>query len=74
MVYLHALNHAKHKCEPCHKNTFKNKSTGLQYVEGHHLIPLSCQKSFNYSLDVEENVVALCPMCHSKLHHAEIKE
>lgn len=68
-VYQNALAKAHHVCELCHEETFLNKSTNLPYVEGHHLIPLSCNDLFPFSLDVEENVIALCPNCHMKLHH-----
>ena len=47
------------------------KKTGANYVEAHHLIPFSKQAGYPYSLDVEENIVALCPNCHRLLHHAQ---
>jgi 5-methylcytosine-specific restriction protein A len=43
-------------------------------VEAHHLIPIQFQEQFKVSLDVPENVVALCPICHRKLHHAQLGE
>lgn len=49
--------------------TFISKRTQRNYVEAHHLVPFSYQDSFSHSLDVEENIVALCPNCHRKLHH-----
>jgi 5-methylcytosine-specific restriction protein A len=39
------------------------------FVESHHLVPMSLQRKFSVSLDVVENVVALCPNCHRLLHH-----
>lgn len=56
--------------------TFISEVTGKNYVEGHHLIPLSKQKDFMNSLDTESNIVALCPMCHKIFHHGkkEFKE
>ncbi|MES3021328.1 MAG: DUF3578 domain-containing protein [Pseudomonadota bacterium] len=50
-----------------HKS-FISARTGYMYLELHHLIPFSQQSNFNYSLDVEENIVALCPNCHRMLH------
>lgn len=39
------------------------------YMEAHHLIPISAQDDFNVSLDVDANIVCLCPNCHKKLHY-----
>ncbi|EJL84344.1 putative restriction endonuclease [Herbaspirillum sp. CF444] len=51
-------------------SSFLWKKTGMTYVEAHHLVPLSKQGQFPHSLDVEENIVALCANCHRLLHHA----
>lgn len=40
-------------------------------MEAHHLIPMSAQENFNNSLDVDANIVSLCPACHRKLHHGK---
>ena len=48
--------------------SFKTKS-GKNYMEAHHLIPIGAQDDFNNSLDVDANIVCLCPNCHRKLHH-----
>lgn len=32
-------------------------------------IPLKQQDNFLFSLDVEANIVVLCPHCHKMLHH-----
>lgn len=39
-------------------------------MEAHHLIPMSRQGGFSYSLDVPANIIPLCPNCHRKIHHA----
>lgn len=44
---------------------------GKTYMEAHHLIPMSAQDDFNNSLDVDANIVSLCPLCHRKLHHGK---
>ena len=44
---------------------------GKPYMEAHHLIPLSTQDYFDYSLDVDANIVCLCPNCHRKLHYGD---
>lgn len=65
-----AKNIANYKCEFDENHvTFEAQSTGKPYVEAHHLIPMSLQNKFYYSLDVEANIISLCPMCHRKLHH-----
>lgn len=48
--------------------SFIAKSTKRNYVEAHHLVPMSRQEDFAHSLDVEENIVALCPNCHRQTH------
>lgn len=51
--------------------------TGFPYIEAHHLIPISNQDDFEYSLDVKANIVPLCPNCHAKIHYGtknEIRE
>lgn len=49
--------------------SFTARKTGRTFVEAHHLIPVSRQAEFNASLDVPENIIALCPNCHRLLHH-----
>lgn len=53
---------------------FHSNITGQNYVEAHHLIPMEFQEIFDYSLDVEANIVSLCPLCHKKVHHATTEE
>lgn len=67
---VEALEAAGFVCEadPSHE-TFVSAASGNSYVEGHHLIPLSFQEQFEYSIDVKENIIALCPNCHRLLHH-----
>lgn len=75
VVAKRALINAKFKCtiDSSHEH-FKAKSTGENYVESHHLIPMYYQEKFDNSLDVEANIVSLCVVCHKKLHHAELNE
>jgi len=49
--------------------SFTSRTSKRNYVEAHHLVPFSQQASFSISLDVEENITALCPNCHRMLHH-----
>jgi len=49
--------------------SFISKKTRENYCEGHHLVPMGKQSSYNYSLDIHANIVSLCPNCHRILHH-----
>lgn len=52
--------------------SFISNKTNNQYVEAHHLIPVSEYYNFSYSLDVYENIVSLCPNCHKLIHHGKL--
>jgi 5-methylcytosine-specific restriction enzyme A len=68
-VALNALQAAGYVCEGSEDHyTFKSV-TGRPYLECHHLIPVSLQHKFEVGLDVEENIVALCPSDHRLLHY-----
>ena len=43
-------------------------------MESHHLIPISFQPNFEYSLDVYSNIVCLCPICHRQIHYGLIND
>ncbi len=47
--------------------TFISK-LGKPYMEAHHLIPMAAQKDFDVNIDRIENIVSLCPICHSAIH------
>jgi 5-methylcytosine-specific restriction protein A len=69
-VVVNALLAAQYQCEAnCGTQLFKRKGSNTTYTEAHHLIPLCYQNEFAYSLDVEANVVSLCPNCHRQLHY-----
>lgn len=74
-IAANALFRAKHKCE-VDKNhpSFIRKNTSLNYTEPHHLIPMAYQDSFENSLDVEANIVALCSNCHNQIHYGDGSE
>lgn len=75
-VASNALRLAQYKCENklCPIKLFTRKDGTTTYTEAHHLIPLCYQNDFDYSLDVEANVVSLCPHCHCLLHYGKDKE
>ncbi|WAJ69524.1 HNH endonuclease [Catenovulum adriaticum] len=52
-------------------STFTSASTDHPYVEIHHLIPISNNKDFAYSLDVQANLIVLCPNCHRAIHYGD---
>jgi len=54
--------------------SFTSNTTGRNYVEAHHLIPMEFQVEFKKSLDVEANIIPLCPLCHKAVHHASFEE
>lgn len=64
-----ALQLAGYKCQVNSENhiTFISK-LGQQYMEAHHLIPMHAQKDFSINLDRIENIVSICPNCHSAIH------
>jgi len=64
-----ALKLADYKCEIDNRHTtFLARATKENYVEGHHLIPISLYNDFDNDIDVIANIVSLCPTCHRKLH------
>lgn len=66
-----ALVSAGHECEldPTH-DTFLRSREKVQYMEPHHLIPMSVQGSYEVSLDCIQNILSLCPNCHRAIHYA----
>lgn len=71
-ILSNAIHYSGFLCEVNNSHpTFISKVTEKNYVEGHHLIPLSKQKYFINSLDTESNIVALCPRCHKIFHHGK---
>lgn len=72
IIKTQSIKAAKYQCEIDGKHkTFVAKSTGEQYMEGHHVIPMHRQDNFDVSLDVYANVICLCPICHRLLHYGE---
>lgn len=50
---------------------FISKRSGMPYLEAHHFIPIGFQAIFSFNLDCVENVIALNPLWHRAIHHAE---
>lgn len=69
-VSINALLKANFKCEFDDSHTsFISKYSNSPYMEAHHLVPLSFQDRFSYSLDVEANIISLCSHCHNLIHY-----
>lgn len=70
VVVEQVLKADKRKCEvdPTH-HTFVTRRSGEMYLEGHHLIAVSKQEMFKFSLDVYANIIGLCPNCHRQMHY-----
>lgn len=65
-----ALSHAEYLCEVDKDHlTFIRKNSDKNYTEPHHLVPMSASDKFQFSLDVEENIVSLCSNCHNQIHY-----
>lgn len=74
-VASEALKDAEYKCELYPSlPTFLSRSTGKPFVEAHHLIPMKLQASFGVSLDIKENICALSPFAHRKIHFADFDD
>ncbi|MFA6201416.1 MAG: HNH endonuclease, partial [Bacteroidales bacterium] len=70
-----ALKSTNYTCvvNPNHKTFFTKQ--GVQYMEGHHLIPCTVtngeyfMEKFNKNIDCFENIVCVCPNCHREIHY-----
>jgi 5-methylcytosine-specific restriction protein A len=70
-----AISNAGYLCEVDASHlSFVSRTTKKNFVEAHHLVPLQFQDQFTVGLDVVENVIAVCPVCHRKLHHGRMNE
>ena len=71
-----ALKRAEYLCEydNSHFSFWTRNNETKMYVEAHHLIPLNESDEFEVSLDVEANIVSLCPNCHKKIHYGTVEE
>ncbi len=57
-----------YKCEVDSDHITFETTSLPNYLEGHHMVPMSAQKNFpNIKLDCIENMVALCPKCHAQI-------
>lgn len=68
-VAIYAQKRANGICECCGENAPFTNDLGRPFLESHHLIPLS-----NDGEDTIENICAVCPNCHRKLHFGPDRE
>lgn len=70
IIKIQSIEFAGYQCEVnANHTTFTAKSSGQQYMEGHHILPMKIQNKFSNSLDVYANIICLCPICHRMLHY-----
>lgn len=53
-----------------HKLSYFKTKKDLIYLEAHHMIQMENSKFFNHDIDIIENIIPVCPICHRKLHNA----
>lgn len=68
-IKLYALQRAKGNCQLCESPAPFVKKDGSPYLEVHHINYLA-----NGGSDTIDNVVAICPNCHRKIHSLEIQK
>ncbi len=60
---------SNYKCELDSSHFSFIDKNGKMYLEAHHLVPMQLQKEKpDVSLDIVDNIVALCPNCHRAIH------
>lgn len=57
------------ECDSCGNKTFISV-TGKAYLEFHHIIPFSIASGPDHYL----NLTGICPLCHRKFHHLNLRE
>lgn len=67
-IKLYALERASGNCQLCEKPAPFLKKDGNPYLEVHHIDYLA-----NKGSDTIDNVAALCPNCHRKMHSLELQ-
>jgi hypothetical protein len=72
---LEAISRSAFKCEAEPGiSLFTARSTGKPYLEPHHLIPVSLGGAFSKSLDHLDNIYALSPHHHRRIHFGKVED
>jgi len=66
MVKEFALRHADGVCQGCNQEAPFVDESGEPFLEVHHL-----HRRSDGGADEPENVIALCPNCHRRVHHGQ---
>lgn len=75
MVIYKAKIRSNWQCEFNNQHeTFTSIANKKPYLDAHHLIPMATQDYYDNTIDFTDNVVCLCPTCHSRIHHAIIPQ
>ena len=62
-------------CEGDHNHHTFASDTMPNYLVGHHMVPMAAQRNFpSIKLDCIQNMVVLCPTCHSQIHYGTREE
>lgn len=68
------LHNSGYKCAVCADHDTFLTNNGVQYMEGHHLIPCTPSNAkrfwekYEANIDCIENIVCICPTCHRQIH------
>lgn len=72
---LEAISRSVFKCEAEPGiSLFTARSSGNPYLEPHHLIPVSLAGAFSKSLDHLDNIYALSPHHHRRIHFGKVED
>lgn len=66
-IYELIKNTRKFRCQYCEKPSFTDKN-GNNYVVVHHMIEYNDEEN---GPDRQNNIIVLCPNCHSMFHHSD---
>lgn len=71
-----AIMKSNYKCEHDKNHvTFSGSTNGKPFMEAHHLVPIGkavdIWNSQHVNIDCVENLVSLCPNCHSAIHYGD---
>lgn len=69
-----ALLRENYLCEINPEHSAFSLTSGEQFMEGHHVLPMKAQQSFDKRVDEDSNIAVLCPNCHRAIHYGTIEE
>jgi hypothetical protein len=67
----YALRLRNYKCQINEEHETFLTPNALPYLEKHHLIEMKFYDKFEYNIDDISNIIALCPICHRKIHYGK---